>query len=461
MLFDDHGDPEDFIHLEVNTAFGRLTGVHNAIGKQATELFPCIKEAHPELFVIYGRVALTGQPETFEFEFKPLAMWMTLAVYSVNSGYFCFTFGNITQRKLLENELRSNFEEISTLKQQLEAENVYLQAEIRNLPVPGKLIGASAALKQILIQAEQLAATDITVLIQGETGTGKELIAQYLHENSGRNKRKLLKLSCAAIPASLMESELFGHERGAFTGALDQRLGYFELAHKSTIFLDEIGELPLEAQAKLLRVLQEGEFNRVGNPRTLKTDVRVIAATNRNLAEEVRQGRFREDLYYRLSVFPLLIPPPRERLEDIPQLVWTFVHEMSAKMGKTITRISAQEMAALQQHSWPGNIRKLRNVIEHALIFSTDETLHVRLLAKPRPGAGQPLAMEGVEYQHIIGVLRSTNWRVDGQKGAARLLRLNPNTLHSRMKKLGIPTQREIFGAEYSLDTGLPIRGSS
>ena len=221
------------------------------------------------------------------------------------------------------------------------------------------MIGTTPALRRVLTQAAQLAASEITVLIQGETGTGKELLARYLHQQSNRSRRPLYKLSCAAIPTSLLESELFGHEKGAFTGATDRRIGHFELAHQATLFLDEIGEILLEAQAKLLRVLQEGEFCRIGGSTTLKTNVRIIAATNRNLAEDVRQGRFREDLYYRLSGFPLTIPPLRERSEDIPLLVWAFVRELGARMGKTISRISAGEMTALQQYSWPGNMRKL------------------------------------------------------------------------------------------------------
>ena len=444
MLFDDQGDPVDFIYLEVNDAFYRLTGASDVIGKRITELFPGIRESHPDLFAIYGRVALTGQSETFDLEFEPLKMWLTVAVYSVASGYFSVTFGNITQRKRLEQELHRNLREISALKQQVDAENFALRAEIRERLEPGPLLGSSAALRKILAQAEQLAPTDITVLLQGETGTGKELIARYLHQHSGRRQRNLYPLSCAAIPDTLMESELFGHEKGAFTGAQDRRLGHFELADQATIFLDEIGELSLEAQSKLLRVLQEGEFCRLGSPKTLKTDVRVIAATNRNLAEEVRLGRFREDLYYRLSVFPLTIPPLRERSEDIPQLVWAFAHELGVRMGKNITRISDQEMTALQQYSWPGNVRELRNVIEHALIFSTDETLHIRLPESPTPGNRQPLSLQALEYQHITEILRSTSWRVYGPKGAARLLGLNPTTLYSRMKKLGIPCLNKI-----------------
>ncbi len=438
MLYDDQGQPEDFIYLEVNDYFNRLTGWQNVVGKRISEIIPDIREIHPELLEIYGRVAMTGETENFDFEFKPLKIWLTNAAYSITPGYFSITFADISRRKQFEQQLQRKVEEIGILKQQVESENNFLRAEIRDRLEPGEMVGTSPALRAVLAQASQLAKSDITVLLQGETGTGKELLARYLHQQSNRSRQKLFRVSCAAIPFSLMESELFGHEKGAFTGAMERRIGHFELADQATLFLDEIGELPLEAQAKLLRILQEGEFCRVGSPRTIKTDTRIIAATNRNLSEEVQQGRFREDLYYRLSGFPLTIPPLRDRSEDIPLLVWAFVHELGAKMGKNITRISSQEMTALQQHAWPGNIRELRNVIEHALIFSRNETLQFRLPTIPHCGSGGSLTLQEVESQHIIQVLRSTNWRVDGPKGAARLLGLNPNTLHSRMRKLGI-----------------------
>lgn len=438
VLWDGLEQPVDVIFLEVNNAFGRLTGKPDVIGRRATEVFPGIREVHPELCAIFGRVAQCGQPESFEMEFKPLEMWLTLAVYSVEPGSFCVTFGDISRRKRLEQELQLNLREINALKQHIEAENMYLRAEIKDRLEPGELIGASSALRMVLAQAKQLAQSNITVLLQGETGTGKELLARYLHQHSNRSRQSLYKLSCAAIPTALLESELFGHEKGAFTGAMDRRIGHFELADQATIFLDEIGELSLEAQAKLLRVLQEGEFCRVGSAKTIKTNVRVIAATNRNLAEEVRQGRFREDLYYRLSAFPLTVPTLRERPEDIPLLVWAFVHELGAKMGRTITRIIAQDMTALQQYFWPGNVRELRNVIEYALIFSRGETLQLRLPATSQPVNRNSLTLRDMEYQHISDVLRSTNGRVAGPKGAARLLGLHPNTLHFRMKKLGI-----------------------
>ena len=445
VLQDDQEHPIDFIFLEVNNAFGRLTGKPDVIGKRITEVFPGIRDAHPELFVTLGRVAQSGQPESFDLEYKPLDMWLTLAVYSVEPGYFSVTFGDISLRKRLEQELQRNVRDISALKQHIEAENIYLRAEIRDRLEPGELIGTSNALRTVLAQAEQLAQSNITVLLQGETGTGKELLARYIHQHSNRSRRSLYKLSCAAIPTTLLESELFGHEKGAFTGAINQRIGHFELADQATIFLDEVGEFSLEAQAKLLRVLQEGEFCRVGSAKTLKTNVRVIAATNQNLSEEVRQGRFREDLYYRLSAFPLTVPTLRERPEDIPLMVWAFVHELGTQMGKTITRISAQDMTALQQYFWPGNVRELRNVIEYSVIFSRDETLQLRLPATLQPVNRTSLTLQDMEYQHISDVLRSTNWRVAGPKGAARVLGLHPNTLHFRMKKLGITPLDKIY----------------
>ena len=348
---------------------------------------------------------------------------------------------DITRQKQLEQELQRQVEEISILKQQVESENVYLRNEIRTNAVTRKLVDTSMVMKQLVAQAELIAQTNVTVLIQGETGSGKELIAQHIHERSSRNQQNFYKISCAAIPSTLLENELFGHEKGAYTGAQERQIGHFELADKATLFLDEIGELPLEAQAKLLRVIQEGEFSRVGSPRVIKTDVRIIAATNRDLAEEVRRGSFREDLYYRLSVFPLIVPPLRERFEDIPQLVWSLVHEIGVKMGKPRAIIDSQDMNALQMYSWPGNVRELRNVIEHAFIFSPDKKLHIRIPEFHRQVGKRSLALQDIEHQHITEVLTITNWRVRGKNGAARLLDLHPNTLYSRMKKLGIPTQ--------------------
>ena len=351
--------------------------------------------------------------------------------------------GDITERKLMEEQLRSQLREIGQLREQLERENVYLRAEFESRSDYEQVIGSSAVFRQVLAKAEQVAGTGTTVLIQGETGTGKEVIARLIHQLSPRGQRVMVTVNCASLPAALVESELFGREKGAYTGAMTRQQGRFELADGSTIFLDEIGELTLETQAKLLRVLQEGTFERLGSPRALKVDVRVIAATNRDLAEEVRQGRFREDLYYRLNVFPLTAPPLRERFEDIPQLVWGFVKELSEKMGKIITKIPKREMEALQRYAWPGNIRELRNVIEHALIVSRGDTISVTLPEHAGRTLPATITLEEMERRHITSVLEATSWRVKGQGGAAQILGLNPTTLFSRMKRLGIPLRKE------------------
>jgi transcriptional regulator with GAF, ATPase, and Fis domain len=302
----------------------------------------------------------------------------------------------------------------------------------------GEVTGQSAVIRKVLRQVEQVAPTDSSVLIRGETGTGKELIAQAIHRLSPRRRSVMVKVNCAALPSGLVESELFGREKGAFTGALTRQVGRFEVADGSTLFLDEVGELPPDVQVKLLRVLQDGEFERLGSPRTIKVNVRVIAATNRDLTDEVRKGRFREDLFYRLNVFPIRMPPLRERTEDIPLLVWTFLEDLSSRMGKKITQVPRATMEALQSHPWPGNVRELRNVIEHGAIITTGDTLKVPMLDDAAPGATLPQTLADSERGHIQRVLESTGWHIKGPKGAAAALGLNPATLYSRMKKLGI-----------------------
>jgi transcriptional regulator with GAF, ATPase, and Fis domain len=277
------------------------------------------------------------------------------------------------------------------------------------------------------------------VLVFGETGTGKEVIAQHIHRLSPRQRNVMVRVNCAALPSGLVESELFGREKGAFTGALTRQVGRFEIANHSTLFLDEIGELSLDLQAKLLRVLESGEFERLGSPRTIKVNVRVIAATNRDLAEAIRQGRFREDLYYRLNVFPVRLPPLRERTEDIPPLVWEFLGQFNARMGKKITQVSCPTMEALQRRPWPGNVRELRNVIEHGAIVSTGNTLRIPMLEESTPVAAGPRTLAQAERELILQALERTGWRIKGPKGAAAELGLNPATLYGRMKKLGIP----------------------
>jgi transcriptional regulator with GAF, ATPase, and Fis domain len=302
----------------------------------------------------------------------------------------------------------------------------------------------------VLAMVEQVAPTSSTVLVNGETGTGKELIALAIHKHSPRRDRLMVKVNCASLPPSLVESELFGRERGAYTGALTRQIGRFELADNSTLFLDEISELSLELQTKLLRVLQEGEFERLGSPRTIKVNVRLIAATNRNLLQEVSSGRFREDLFYRLNVFPITIPPLRERLDDIPLLVWEFVRELNEKMGKRISRISKKEMSSLQAYPWPGNIRELRNVIEHAAIISTTDELKVKLPENSSRTMSPRLTLEEMERRYIADVIRQTGWRIKGDGGAAQILGMNPATLYSRMKKLDISSRHEKDGMSSS-----------
>ena len=313
------------------------------------------------------------------------------------------------------------------------------------------IVGGSAAIRRTLDHARQVAATDATVLLLGETGTGKELIADYIHRWSARRTRAMVRVNCAAIPGTLLESELFGRERGAFTGALERQVGRFELADRSTIFLDEIGDLPLEAQVKLLRVLEEREIERLGNPRPIKVNTRVIAATHRQLDEQVGSGAFREDLFYRLNVFPIAVPALRERPGDIPLLVRHFVDHFSKKLGKRIVHIDEASLAALQQYPWPGNIRELRNVVERAMITAIDERLR---LAAPRPrlAAGtQSEKLADVEKEHMCRVLETTGWRIRGNNGAAERLGLRPTTLETRMAKLGI-----IRPAAYSQRAALP-----
>jgi formate hydrogenlyase transcriptional activator len=349
---------------------------------------------------------------------------------------------DITERKEMETKLKSQLLEIEMLKQQLEQENLYLRQETKLTASFENLNGSSAALKRVMTQAQQVAATNSTVLILGETGTGKELIAQAIHNLSPRKKRVLVKVNCASLPTALVESELFGREKGAYTGAMTSQVGRFELANGSTLFLDEIGEMSLEVQAKLLRILQEGEFERLGSPKTVRVDVRVIAATNRNLLEEVHKGRFREDLYYRLGVFPIEMPPLRLRLEDIPSLVSAFIREFSQKMGKNIHRLPKGALEAMQKYHWPGNIRELRNLIEQAFIISEGEVLKIQVPAGPQHALSEILSLEDVEYQHILYVLQKCRNRIKGAQGAAQLLGLHPATLYSKMKKLGIPTAR-------------------
>jgi transcriptional regulator with GAF, ATPase, and Fis domain len=345
---------------------------------------------------------------------------------------------DITPRKEMEAQLREQLAEIQRLKQQMEQENIYLRDEIMLQHGHEGTVARSTAMKQVLAQVEQVAVTDATVLLLGETGTGKELLARTIHNISNRKEKALIAINCAALPPTLIESELFGREKGAYTGALTRMPGRFEVAHGSTIFLDEVAELPLDLQAKLLRVLEEGCFERLGSTKTQKVDARVLAATNRDLAQEVATGRFRSDLYYRLNVFPIVIPPLRERPEDIPPLVWMFVKQNEKKLGKRIDNIPRRHMEALQNYAWPGNARELRNIIEHAMITSRGGRLDVCAPVRKSENAAIPDTLEDVERHHILSVLDRTGWRVTGKNGAAEILGLKRTTLQAKMKKLGI-----------------------
>jgi formate hydrogenlyase transcriptional activator len=336
------------------------------------------------------------------------------------------------------------FDEIETLKDKLQQEKVYLEEEVRTEHNFGEIVGESAALRRVLKEVETVAPTASTVLIRGETGTGKDLVARALHALSPRREQTFVKLNCAAIPTGLLESELFGHEKGAFTGAIMRKIGRFELAHRGTLFLDEIGDIPPELQPKLLRALQEQEFERLGSTRTIRVDVRLVAATNRDLAQMVADGRFRSDLYYRLNVFPVTLPPLRERREDIPMLARHFTHQFALRMGRQIEAIPTSVMDALIRYPWPGNIRELQNVIERAVILSPGPALHI----PPddlKPGAvaadvsGDPaVTLADAEREHIVRALQATRWVLRGPSGAAARLGMKRSTLQWKMKKLGI-----------------------
>lgn len=342
------------------------------------------------------------------------------------------------ERQAAEVALQDSFREVKKLKDMIQAENLYLQKEIKLIHGQNRILGRSPAIRRVLQQIEQVAGTNATVLILGETGTGKDLVARSIHDLSGRKNRTLVCVNCAALTPTLIESELFGHEKGAFTGAVARQAGRFEVADGSTIFLDEIGDLPVEIQVKLLRVLQDGRFERLGSSKSIKVDARILSATNRDLAKAVREGRFREDLYYRLHVFPIIVPPLRDRLEDIPLLVEAFVSELSKRLGKNIETVPLNCIKALQNYAWPGNLRELRNVIERAIILADGPILRPQVPIPPEEVSGGGKTLEEVERNHIRQILESTGWRVSGERGAAKILGMNPKTLESRMKKIGI-----------------------
>ncbi len=359
----------------------------------------------------------------------------------------CAIIRDISDRKRKEAALRGALMEIKELKSKLEAENNYLQEEIQVGNNFGEIISQSPAFKPLLRQIQQVAPTMSTVLIGGESGTGKELIARALHRLSPRSGRPMIKVNCAALPPNLIESELFGHEKGAFTGAISSKIGKFELADGGTLFLDEIGEMPLDLQPKILRALQEGEIEKVGGQGHQLVDVRIIAATNRQLAKEVEKGKFREDLFYRLNVFPLEVPPLRERMDDIPVLVRFLAQKLSKKLGKPITDIPQKVLDKLGTYDFPGNVRELENLIERAIITSRGNKLTLGAWFNPKPSKAKPMhfaTIEEVQRKHIIAVLQHTKWKVSGASGAAEILGMRPTTLQSRIDKLGIKRSNKV-----------------
>lgn len=424
--------------IRANRAALRILGVKpedvpNTYGKLMAPDTPDAQRRMKEAFESVGRGTDTsGVVLELRRQDNGKPIWIQWWSNPDPGGQFTRTmFIDITEQVLMEQE-----------QARLKAQNQYLQDEIKLTYNFDEIISKSIGFRKVLQNIEQVASTDATVLILGESGTGKELLARALHNISKRSKRPLVKVNCATLPANLIESELFGHERGAFTGALDKKIGRFELADGGTIFLDEIGELPYDLQSKLLRVLQEGEFERLGNPRTMKVNVRVIAATNRVLEQAIEKKEFREDLYYRLNVFPIHCPPLRERKEDIPLLVRHFCQKYESKIGKKINNVPKAVMDALIAYDWPGNIRELENIIERALILCRGDVLEYGEWIPKAKGnannAGNLRAIDEVERAHILEVLKNTGWKVSGEKGAAKILGLNATTLEARMKKLGI-----------------------
>lgn len=360
---------------------------------------------------------------------------------SIGAGARLYVCRDITERKQAELAAAAAHDEIHRLSKRLAADNCYLRREVEQQYNHDAIIGRSPAIRRVLQEIDQVAHANSTVLLLGETGTGKELVARAIHSRSPRHPRPMVTLNCAALPAALIESELFGREEGAYTGAMSRQIGRFEHADGSTLFLDEVGELPLETQAKLLRVLQSGEFERLGSTKPRMADVRIVAATNRDLEQRVREGAFRQDLYYRLNVFPIRVPPLRERMDDVPLLVQSFVQEFSRTMKKVIDAVPQSALDALLQHNWPGNIRELRNVIERAMIVSQGDILAVEA---PRAGHAEDPALpsdatlDDVERNHIRAILAKTGWRISGPRGAAAALGVKPTTLEYRMHRLGI-----------------------
>jgi formate hydrogenlyase transcriptional activator len=363
-------------------------------------------------------------------------VWSPAVLARLRSVAFMIT--GVLARRRTEGDLRTALAEVQELRARLEQENHYLREQARGEAGAARIVGQGRAIQELLSLVARVAPTDAPVLITGETGVGKEIVAEAIHARSARAGRTMVTVNCAALAPTLVEAELFGREKGAYTGALTRQIGRFELAHGSTLFLDEVSEIPHDLQAKLLRVLQNGEFERLGSPRTLHADVRIIAATNRDLDQAVSEGRFRADLYFRLAVFPVMVPPLRERPEDILPLVLSIVDEIGRKMGRHIDVIDEDSLAELRGYAWPGNIRELRNLVERAIILGDDRTLRIDLPQRRESATSEHLTLEGVERHHILRMLENAGWRVRGAHGAAQLLGLRPSTLETRMVKLGI-----------------------
>jgi chemotaxis protein methyltransferase CheR len=420
------------------------------IGKHIRDVFP--RKLTDQFLQCFERATVSDETQVLEYMLTVEGQEHWFEARIVSSGdNILSVVRDVTDRKASLDELRrseeqlhSTLQELSRAKTQLEAENIYLRQELEIDQEFSEIVGQSDAIKYVRAKISQVAPTDSTVLITGETGTGKELVARAIHGASTRKEQRLIKVNCAVLSKNLIESELFGHEKGAFTGADARKIGRFELADHGTMFLDEVGELPLELQSKLLRVLQEGEFERVGGSKTIKVNVRIIAATNRNLKGEVEKGAFREDLWYRLNVFPITVPPLRQRKEDIPLLVEHFARKCGKELGKTITSVSPRTMQNLQTHAWPGNIRELANVIERAAIHANTTVLQLvdefdHAQEEPRTSMK---SLEDMEREHIIRILDNSGWRIEGPYGAAKILGLNPSTLRARLAKLGIQRPR-------------------
>jgi PAS domain S-box-containing protein len=404
------------------------------IRDQMTEIFSGLLRG--EDFFSYENPILSKNQTKFHIA------WSNVLIESKDGKYsevMCIGANN-TERLQNRLELENAYEEIKTIKNKLEDENTFLRESLHTPFLASSLmVGNSNAMKYVHHSISDIAKSHTTVLIEGETGVGKELVAQCIQNRSLRKDKPFITVNCAALSRDLIESELFGHEKGAFTGAISQRKGRFELADGGTLFLDEVGELPLELQSKLLRVLQEGEIVRLGGQKTIKVDVRILTATNKSLKESVKNGTFRDDLYYRLSVYPITVPALTKRLEDIPALVGSFVHEFCEKSGREDLIVSMATVKNLQKYSWPGNIRELRNVIERAVITSREKKLVLRDNLQDEGSIGsKTMSMEEVEKRHILNILNQCNWKISGKNGAASILRLNEGTLRSRMKKLGI-----------------------